>query len=82
MDTWRKLIGYARGHDELIRCTLSEDEMDVEFNARFGGGEGKPFTAWSKSRVYFPVACNGAEWVNSVPRNPCDEASEHCGGEL
>ncbi len=81
MATWRKLINDILGEDVLISNTLTEDEMDVEFDDSYGGSEGKPFTAWSETRVYFPVVYDGAEWVDWVPRNPCDEATGHCGGE-
>ena len=83
MATWRKLIKDAIGDngDVLIGNTLLESEMDVEFDDGYGGSEGIPFTAWSKDRVYFPVVYDGAEWVSSVPRNPCTKASGHCGGE-
>lgn len=37
------------------------------------------FTAWTKNRVYFPVTHDGREWVDSVPRNPCNEATKHVG---
>lgn len=79
--TWRKLIKEALFDDELIACTLSEDELDKKFSDGYGGSEGKPFTAWSETRVYFPVVYDGSEWVCSAPRNPCDEATSHVGGE-
>jgi len=81
MATWRKLINEALDGDTLIACTLTEEEMDVEFYDGYGGSEGKPFTAWSETRVYFPIVYDGAEWVGSAPRNPCDEACSHEGGE-
>lgn len=86
--TWRKLIadamgfGYARGGDPgpIIACTLTEAEMDVEFDSGHKGGiAGRPFTAWTPTRVYFPAQYDGSEWVESVPRDPCDEAIVHVG---
>lgn len=81
--TWREIIEEeARDHGEpIIACTLSDEELDVPFDTGFGGSEGAPFTAWSASRVFFPVVYDGAEWVASVPRNPCSEATRHVGGE-
>jgi hypothetical protein len=81
MTTWRKEIKAAADDDEIIACTLTEEEMDIEFDGSFGTSKGKPFTAWSETRVYFPVVYDGAEWVGSAPRNPCGEATKHQGGE-
>lgn len=57
-------------------------EIDRKFDA--GHGNGAPFTAWTARRVYFPAfvsgCCNVEEWCASVPRNPCDEATDHVGG--
>ena len=79
MTTWKKLIDAALDGDTLIANTLTNEEMDTEFDNDFGGVEGKPFTAWSETRVYFPLAYDGCEWVGSAPRNPCDEACDHQG---
>ena len=81
--TWRELIDEeAQNHGEaIIACTLSDKELDVPFYDGFGSSEGASFTAWSASRVFFPVVYDGAEWVASVPRNPCSEATTHVGGE-
>lgn len=66
--------------DDIIECTLSKEEMDEDFDAGYGGTEGKPFLAWSKNWVYFPVCYDGAEWVGAVPRNPGDHKPVHWGG--
>lgn len=81
MTNWKELIANCADGDEIIVCTLSDDELLKEFNSGYGGSEGKPFTAWSKKYVYFPVVYDGAEWVGRAPRNPCDEATNHQGGE-
>lgn len=81
MKNWRELINSALGDDKLIACTLSNEELDIKFDSGYGGSEGKPFTAWSETRVYFPIVYNGSEWVESAPRNPCDEATKHFGGQ-
>lgn len=84
MTTWRKELQRERlSHSDgpLVANTLSEDELDVEFDAGYGGANGKPFTAWSAARVYFPVVYDGSEWVGSAPRNPCDEATGHQAAE-
>jgi hypothetical protein len=51
--------------------------LDLEFDDGYGGAEGCFFTVWTVARVYFPTEYDGAEEVNSVPRNPCDEATPH-----
>lgn len=71
-----------RADDEgpIICYTLTADEMRKPFDGGFGGTEGRPFTAWSAARVHFPVCYDRAEWVESAPRNPCDEHTDHVGG--
>lgn len=51
--------------------------LDVPFDNGYGGTEGRTFTVWTHTRVYFPTEYNGAEGVASVPRNPCDEPTRH-----
>ena len=81
MATWRHLINDIAAGDKIIASTLTDEEMDVEFCDDYGGSEGKPFTAWSEHFVYFPIVYDGAEWVGRVPRNPCDHATSHQGGQ-
>jgi len=85
MATWKEMLREAfadRKEDfKSMVCTLTEEEQNVEFYSGFGGSEGKPFTAWGEKYVYFPIVYDGAEWVGSAPRNPCDEATAHQGGE-
>lgn len=84
--TWRKLITAEMElrHDcweEVVACTLSNEELDVEFNAGYKGDTlGKPFTLWTHTRVYYPVTYDGSEWVDSVSRHPCAEGAGHSGG--
>lgn len=81
MASWKKLIEVCANGDQITDCTLSDAELNEQFDDGFGGSEGKPFTAWSDNYVYFPVVYDGAEWVGRAPRNPCDEATGHNGGE-
>lgn len=86
MATWRELISEEmkeQGEEWtfVVEMTLSEEDLDVEFNSGYGGSEGKPFTLWTSKRVYFPVVYDGAEWCGSVSRNPSIEAAGHFGGE-
>lgn len=66
---------------EERHCTLSEQELLKSFDDGFGGSEGAAFTAWGEKWVYFPVVYDGAEWIGHAPRNPCDIAMSHQGGE-
>ena len=63
-----------------MKTTLSDDELDTKFDAGYGGTGGKSFTAWGEKFVYFPICYDGAEWVGSAPRNPCDIQTPHQGG--
>ena len=62
-------------------CTLTEKQLKKKFDSGYGGAGGDPFTCWGEKWVYFPVVYDGAEWVGRVPRNPCDIATEHQGGQ-
>ena len=63
----------------LLHCTLTPEQMAARFCAGFGLCQGRPFTAWTEQRVYFPVDFDGSEWAASVPRHPCSEATVHVG---
>lgn len=82
--TWYEMIKSeceSNGDDVSdLECTLNYERMHKEFDNGYGGAEGQSFTAWSTRFVYFPVCYDGAEWVGSVPRNPCDIATDHQGG--
>ena len=85
MGSWRELIAEemesSNDSGPLIACTLDGAGLDRSFGCGYGCSEGAPFTAWTATRVYFPVVYDGAEWVGSAPRNPCDEESYHHGGQ-
>lgn len=79
MSTWREMLdGFE---DNIVACTLTDDELRVEFDSGYGGHEGVSFTAWSEKWVYFPVVYDGSEWIGRAPRNVCDIACQHEGGE-
>ena len=80
MANWKEMINKEAGEDKIIACTLTDDELLVEFDDGYGGHGGKSFTAWGEKYVYFPVCYDGAEWVGKAPRNPCNEATGHMGG--
>lgn len=82
---WRELIGAEMaGHDEtwkdIVSITLTDRELSKKFDSGYGAEEGKPFTAWTKNRVYFPICYDGAEWCGSVSRNPDGQPTHHQGG--
>jgi hypothetical protein len=86
--TWRKEIEAAMktrkdswASDTI--CTLDDEGLDKEFDDGFGGVQGKEFTLWTQNYVYFPVCYAGAEWCDSVPRNPGfphGKPTKHVGG--
>lgn len=81
-DTWRELLrkeleNQKESFTDILYNSMTEEEMDVKFDAGFGSHEGIPFTVWTKKRVYFPKEYDGSEWVESAPRDPCDEKMGH-----
>lgn len=85
LTTWVKLIGKklelnGETWNDVIKCTLTPEELHTVFHAGYGTANGKPFTMWTENHVYFPAEYDGMEWCESVPRNPCDIATEHTGG--
>ena len=85
MSNWKEMLAGAmreRGESlsDVESSTLSDDEMNKEFDAGYGGIEGSPFTVWTSNSVYFPVCYDGAEWVGSVSRNPDGKPTRHFGG--
>ena len=85
MDTWRKLLEAAMFYHhetlaDLVAITLTDEELNKEFDGGYGSPEGKPFTAWTANTVYFPIQYDGAESVGSVARHPDGKPTEHQGG--
>ena len=91
MNTWRGLITEALGDNcaawgDVEAMTLTEAELDEPFGQGAKSREGRPFTLWTKWRVYFPACYDGQVWVASVPRHPGrdyglkNEATSHVGG--
>jgi len=79
-ETWDQFV-YVLGAQSQWR---DEDDppvdIDTEFDDGYGGVNSLPFTGWTAKRVYFPAKYDGAEWVESVPRHPSDEPTDHVGG--
>jgi len=83
--TWHELIRQemARTGDSpgnIVSSTLSPTGEKMGFDSGYGLPEGTPFTLWTRTRVYFPVTHDGAEWVGSVSRNPDSVSTPHIGG--
>ena len=83
---WKELIQYGMNKhketfDDVVSSTLTEEELLKEFYCGYGCSEGAPFTLWTTNRVYFPAVYDGAEWVESVSRNPDGKPTSHIGGE-
>ena len=84
MTNWREIIQYEMNkHNEtfedVVSSTLTKKELLEMFDAGYGTSEGKPFTLWTTNRVYFPGVYDGAEWVESVSRNPDGKPTYHIG---
>ncbi len=84
--TWREQIALrmrecGESFDDIESSTLTDEQLDCEFDNGYGGSQGHAFTVWTKHRVYFPAVYDGAEWVEWVPRNPNGVATPHVGGE-
>jgi hypothetical protein len=80
--SWRKLLieEFSETGDDIesMVTTLTDSDLDAKFDD--GAWGGKPFTAWGRKYVYFPVWYDGSVWVGHAPRNPCNEATKHQGG--
>jgi hypothetical protein len=68
MTNWRKELTEALSKNNeswasVESNTLSDEQMDREFDDGYGGAEGDAFTVWTAKTVYFPVVYDGAEWV-------------------
>ena len=86
MTTWKKEIDEllklnGETWDDVESHTMTDDELNHEFDDGYGGSKGCCFTLWTKTSVYFPVVYDGSEWVGCVSRNPDGIPTCHIGGE-
>ena len=86
MTNWKQSIQaemnlHGETFDNVVDCTLTEEELIAEFDSSYGCSEGAPFTLWTANRVYFPVVYDGCEWVESVSRDPDGKPTQHFGGQ-
>lgn len=81
MTCWRNLllrvIHLCEEDPSTLVCTLSNQELDVEFDDGYGDIEGLPFAAWTTNYVYFPLCYDGSEWVGYAHRNPTESATQY-----
>lgn len=83
--TWKEMIVSEMESNkecwkDTISSTFKAGEEDEYFDSGYGGINGGSFTLWTHLHVYFPACYDGAEWVGSVPRNPCEKKCDHFGG--
>ena len=72
---WKDLISKEMEEEkeswrDVVRCTLSEEDLLAEFDNGYVGSKGKPFTLWTKERVYFPAIHNATEWARKRATEP------------
>jgi len=63
--------------DDVEFCTMPERRLNKLRQLSRHSCDGVPFNLWTKTRVYFPVLSDemGIVHIESVPRNPCGEAT-------
>jgi hypothetical protein len=83
-ESWKDMILKVMRDDDsfdnMEKCTIPLEELSREFYTGYGGADGTPFLLWTKKYIYFPAIYDGAEWVERIPRDPCDIDFEHVGG--
>ena len=85
MTTWKEKIQiemdlYGESLSDIVSSTISEDEMNKEFNNSYGLIKSITFTVRTANRIYFPAGYDGAEWCVSVSRNQGGKPTAHIGG--
>jgi hypothetical protein len=86
MTTWKKLITEALALNkeswaDIVSIAPKDGKwLNYLFDDSYGKIQGESFTVWTKTRVYFPACFDGCEWVESLSRNPDDNATLHVGG--
>lgn len=82
--SWKELISeemkkHGESWSDMVAITLTAEEAGEGFDINASGPHGKPFTAWTENRVYFPLCHDGYEACGSVARNPGGGATKHQG---
>lgn len=85
METWQEMFEECRTEDgdtsPVVAVAPDESVLDVAFDSDYGSSAGPAVLIWTEERVYFPVVYDGAEWLESVPRNPVPHPKGHVGGQ-
>lgn len=83
MTTWRLELQAAMEGDPgpIVAVAPHESVLDVSFDGGSGRAEGPSVLIWTETRVYFPVTHDGAEWLESAPRNPATVGQPHVGDQ-
>ena len=74
------MFAHGESWEDTVDSTLTDEQLDKEFDPGYGLQKGDPFTVWTESRVYFPIQYDGSEWCGSVSRNPDGKVTFHLGG--
>ena len=56
--------------NDMVHCTITGEQLRLEFNHAFGTGEGIPFILWTQKSVYYSHHYDGLCYVARLPRNP------------
>ncbi len=77
MTTWRDVLNNTLSYrcetlDDVVYMHPSNICLDGEFNEDYRIVSGAQFMMWTSMYVYFHVISADKQWVESVPRNPCD----------
>lgn len=84
MSTWREMLaeamGIANDVGPVVAYAPDAAAFDVAFDNSYGTTNGPSVLAWTEKNVYFPAVYDGAEWIESAPRNPTTKGQYHCGG--
>ena len=75
LTTWHVLIAtellvQGESWSDVESHTLKDNELHQVFDAGYNGDPGADFTLWTRKRVYFPLANDGADRCGSVARHP------------
>ena len=75
------LAAFGESVDDIVHIVASaprpKDALDFDTSTIYGI---PAFTAWTPTRVLFPATYDSVSWVESVPRDPCDEVTALVGG--
>ena len=80
--TWRyeiteEMRNQGESWGDVKYCTLTDEQLDEPFDYSYGSVKGKPFTVWTRKRVYFPKEYDGYESCDSVSRIIDKEPTAH-----